>query len=241
MTVASDREAFARVVTALGPYLDVLVFAGGWAHRLYELHQLSNPIDFEPLATEDADLVAPLRLEVRAEPLAQCLKAAGFKEEFRGDDTPPISRYHLGEEDTGLYVEFLAPLIGSPTTRTGAPRDTTVVGGVTAQTLRYVDLLLEEPWTVQLSERFGFPVVVEGVQIRIPNPASFIAQKLLVLEQRTPEKRPKDLLYVHDTLVLFSGATRSPSDFVAQRVREAAPQCRERPPGANRCALRHGG
>ena len=204
MTAISDRVAFARIVTALEPYLDVLVFVGGWAHRLYGFHELSSPLDFEPLATDDADLAAPLRLEVRAEPLAQLLRAAGFEEEFRGDDTPPISRYHLGEEGAGLFVEFLAPLIGSPTTRTGKPRDTVVVGGVTAQTLRYVDLLLEEPWTIRLSEQLGFPVGAAGVQIRIPNPASFIAQKLLVLDRRTPEKRPKDLLYVHDTLLLFS-------------------------------------
>src|SRR4051812_38058573 len=36
MTAVSDREALARVITALEPYLDVLVFVGGWAHRLYE-------------------------------------------------------------------------------------------------------------------------------------------------------------------------------------------------------------
>ncbi|HEY8210211.1 MAG TPA: GSU2403 family nucleotidyltransferase fold protein [Myxococcaceae bacterium] len=209
MTAVSDREAFARVITALEPYLDVLVFVGGWAHRLYQFHELSNPIDFEPLATDDADLAAPLRLEVRAKPIAQHLRAAGFTEELRGDDTPPMSRYHLGEEGAGLYVEFLAPLLGAPRTRTGASRDTAVVGGVTAQTLRYVDLLLEEPWTIQLSEQLGFPVGVASVQIRIPNPASFIAQKLLVLGRRTPEKRPKDLLYVHDTLMLFSGKIAS--------------------------------
>lgn len=78
------------------------------------------------------------------------------------------------------------------------------MGGVTAQTLRHVELLLEVPWTVRLSERLGFPVGQEGVQIRIPNPASFIAQKLLVLKERAPEKQPKDLLYIHDTLTLFS-------------------------------------
>lgn len=56
---------------------------------------------------------------------------------------------------------------------------------------------------MRLSERLGFPLGPEGVQIRIPNPASFMAQKLLVLERRAPEKQPKDLLYIHDTLMLF--------------------------------------
>lgn len=205
MNPSPDRQSFARLIKALDPYLDSLVFAGGWAHRLFAFHELAHEVDFEPLATEDADLAAPLRLPVRAEPLAQLLKSAGFREELRGEDSPPISEYHLGEEEGGLYVEFLAPLIGAPKTRDGKPRDTAVVGGATAQTLRYVDLLLEEPWTVRLTERLGFPVGAEGVQIRIPNPASFIAQKLLVLDRRQPGKRSKDLLYIHDTLVLFSG------------------------------------
>jgi len=219
MGAISDREAFARLVAALGPYLDDLVFIGGWAHRLFSLHEFANRIDFEPLATDDADLAAPLRLPVRVKTIAQRLKAAGFEEELRGEDTPPISEYHLGEEGAGLYVEFLAPLIGGPTTRKGKPRDTTLVAGVTAQTLRYLELLLEEPWSVRLSARLGFPIGAEGVQIRIPNPASFIAQKLLVLECRAPEKQAKDLLYIHDTLRLFSeqlGALRA-SWALAQR------------------------
>ncbi|HYV43260.1 MAG TPA: GSU2403 family nucleotidyltransferase fold protein [Myxococcaceae bacterium] len=204
MAALTDREAFARLVIAVEPYLDALVFVGGWAHRLYAFHELADPIDFEPLATDDADLAAPARLQVRKETLAARLKSAGFTEEFRGEDTPPISEYHLGEEEAGLYVEFLAPLAGGSMSRKGKPRDTALVGGVTAQTLRYVDLLLEAPWSVRIHQRLGFPVGKEGFQIRIPNPASFIAQKMLVLDRRAPSKRPKDLLYMHDTLVLFS-------------------------------------
>jgi hypothetical protein len=40
--------------------------------------------------------------------------------------------------------------------------------------------------------------------VRIPNPVSFIAQKLLIQQDRRPEKRPQDLLYIHDTLELFA-------------------------------------
>ena len=204
MAALTDREAFARLVAAVEPYLDVLVFVGGWAHRLYAFHELADPIDFEPLATDDADLAAPVRLETRKETLAARLKAAGFTEEFRGEDRPPISEYHLGEEEAGLYVEFIAPLFGPSATKEGKSRDTALVGGVTAQTLRQVELLLEAPWTVRITQRLGFPVGRDGCQIRIPNPASFIAQKLLVLDKRQQSKRPKDLLYVHDTLTLFA-------------------------------------
>ena len=33
-----DFEAFARLVTALRPWLGQLVVVGGWAHRLYQSH-----------------------------------------------------------------------------------------------------------------------------------------------------------------------------------------------------------
>lgn len=78
MSALSERAAFARLVKAVEPYLDALVFVGGWAHRLFAVHAFANPVNFEPLATDDADVAAPLRLEVRKETLAQRLKAAGF-------------------------------------------------------------------------------------------------------------------------------------------------------------------
>jgi hypothetical protein len=39
MAVQSDVEYFARLVDALEPWLDQVVIIGGWAHRLYRLHQ----------------------------------------------------------------------------------------------------------------------------------------------------------------------------------------------------------
>jgi hypothetical protein len=60
-----NRElgAFARAVEALKPYLDELVFAGGWANYLYTVLPEAAPLGFEPLRTEDADIAAPLRLD----------------------------------------------------------------------------------------------------------------------------------------------------------------------------------
>ena len=201
----ADRAAFAKLLGALGPYLDDLVFAGGWAHRLLGLHDLAGRVDFEPLATDDADLATPLKLPVRGEAsLAKRLKDAGFTEELRGDDSPPITEYRLGDEDGGLYVEFIAPLTGGSTTRAGKPRDTAEVAGTTAQTLRHVDLLFKETWTVRLTEAGGFPVGEKTLTVRVPNAASFVAQKLLVIERRHRSKRAKDILYIHDTLLMFS-------------------------------------
>lgn len=39
--------------------------------------------------------------------------------------------------------------------------------------------------------------------VKVANPASFIAQKILIQGERPSEDRAKDILYVHDTLQLF--------------------------------------
>lgn len=42
--------------------------------------------------------------------------------------------------------------------------------------------------------------------MQIANPASFLAQKILIHEQRNYKDRAKDLLYMHDTIEAFSEA-----------------------------------
>jgi hypothetical protein len=203
-----DLESFARAVEALEPYLKDLVFVGGWAHYLFTLRPEASPLPFEPLRTEDADVAAPARLPRGKPTIAERLTKAGFREHLSGDHTPPISEYVLGDEDTGFYLEFLAPLAGGEIKR-GDRRDvTTVVGGVTAQTLRYLDLLLTQPWQVTLSRDGAFPVARPRT-ISIPNPAAYIVQKMLVLPKRHPDKQAKDLLYVHDTFAIFADALAS--------------------------------
>jgi hypothetical protein len=70
----------------------------------------------------------------------KALTEAGFTEEFFGDDSPPATHYRLGDEDAGFYAEFLTPLVGSEVKR--GKRDATVSkAGITAQKLRYLDVL----------------------------------------------------------------------------------------------------
>ena len=40
--------------------------------------------------------------------------------------------------------------------------------------------------------------------VQIANPASFLAQKILIHGQRDYKDRAKDLLYIHDTIEVFS-------------------------------------
>jgi hypothetical protein len=203
MTDRRDLSAFARAVEALEPYLKDLVFVGGWAHYLYTLRPEAGPVPFEPLRTEDADVAAPARLARGKEGIPELLTKAGFREHLSSDHTPPISDYVLGDDAGGFYLEFLAPLVGGEVKRGGRPDVTTTVGGVTAQTLRYLDILFAEPWQITLTRDAGFPVARQRV-ISIPNPAAYVVQKMLVLPKRRPEKQAKDLLYVHDTFALLA-------------------------------------
>lgn len=65
-----DLAAFARLITALGPWLGDLVLVGGWAHRMHRLHPLAQLPAYLPLRTRDADLAfseaAVLRGNIRA-------------------------------------------------------------------------------------------------------------------------------------------------------------------------------
>lgn len=40
----------------------------------------------------------------------------------------------------------------------------------------------------------------------MPNPVSFIVQKLLIHKRRDTEKKAQDVLYIHDTLELFGAS-----------------------------------
>lgn len=199
MSTTDDADFF-RLVDALATVLDRLVFIGGWAHRLYALHPSAFTPDFPPLLTRDADIIPPDEGDGVLN-LDRLLKARGFSQELRGDDTPPISRYALGDASRGFYAEFLAPLEGSGRRRDGRADDTTMRAGVTVQKLRHLDLLLVDPWTVEVSHPSNGGTEAASHTVRVPNPATYLIQKLLVAHKR---RNPgKEVLYVHDTILMF--------------------------------------
>ena len=197
----NDRAAFAKLVETLSPWTHQLVFVGGWAHRLYRLHPKAEAPAYQPLATLDADVAFAERERLDGSIKAR-LQEAGFEEQLTGHHQPPVSQYTLGEEDpSGFYAEFLTPLVGPSTTREGKQLATLGKAGITAQRLRYLDLLLTAPWTVALTPEWG---AATPLTVRIPNPVSFIVQKLLIHDDRPRDKKAQDLLYIHDTLDLFA-------------------------------------
>src|SRR5258708_33701394 len=63
--------------------------------------------------------------------------------------------------------------------------------------------LLISPWKVELGEENGYALSPKR-SVQIAHPASFLAQKILIHPQRDYKDRAKDLLYMHDTIEVFS-------------------------------------
>jgi hypothetical protein len=202
MNEHSENAQFARLIVALEPWLTQVVIIGGWAHRLYRLHPSAQHIEYLPLTTLDTDIAVPARLKVIDTDVRERLIANGFEEERLGQDQPPATHYRLGDAKTGFYAEFLTPLFGAEHGRDGKPKATRRIAGVVSQQLRYLEVLLLAPWTVSLSHSHGFPFE-DPRDVRIANPASFLAHKVLIHNKRTRSKFAKDVLYIHDTLEIF--------------------------------------
>jgi hypothetical protein len=202
MKLDPEFASFARLIDSLSPWLDQVVIIGGWAHRLYRFHPLAQRLDYPSLSTLDTDVAVPARIAVKEHDIYERLVANGFREEFLGNNRPPATHYHLGSEKSGFYAEFLTPLTGSAHTRTGRSNATVRIGGVSSQKLRHLEILLNAPWHVELSDTNGFPSA-PAVRVQIASPISFLAQKILIHQKRSQSERAKDILYLHDTLQLF--------------------------------------
>lgn len=144
-----ETASFARFIEALRPALPMVVVIGGWAHRLYRLLPDAMVQPGSPLMTHDADIAIDPALASEGFSIGANLAEAGFAPEPTGDAVPPVTRYRAGDK-TGFYAGFVTPFQGSDNKRSGIPDITAGIAGVSAQKLRYLDLLLEAPWTVHL-------------------------------------------------------------------------------------------
>lgn len=201
----NDLEQFSALVDALRPWLGQVIFVGGWAHRLYRDRPEATAVAYAPLRTDDADVALDSKTFRAAENIRTRLIDRGFVEGMSGDAQPPVTHYEMGGEQAGFYAEFLTPLVGGERRRDGSADVTERVAGVVAQKLRHLEVLLVSPWAVAVTKEGGFSLS-EGASILIPNPVSYLVQKLLVHDRRKPHDRPKDVLYIHDTIELFAGA-----------------------------------
>lgn len=197
-----EIEPFSKFIEAIEPWLGEVVLIGGWAHRLYRLDSRARKLEYVPLTTLDGDVAVPPKLKQEEATVRTRLLQAGFREEFVGEDRPPATHYHYGKSG-GFYAEFLAPLVGSEYDRSGKRKATKKVSGVASQLLRYIEVLMISPWKIELGEKNGYPLK-PGRTVQIANPASFLAQKILIHRERDFRDRAKDLLYIHDTIEVLS-------------------------------------
>ncbi len=212
MEFDSPDAFLAHVLWTFRSYLDTLVLVGGFAARLYEIHPRAVPAAVRMLRTFDADLATPSGgIPVTGQSLAALAEAAGFQPDFRGDHIPPVMKFvpkgALGRPvGVDQYtVEFLTPMTGAPIRRGGrAVMTSDIQAGVTAQRLRYLDLLLESPWRVSLAGLSGIPDATTRIDVRLPHPGFFIVQKILISEElNRQDNRPKDMAYVYQVVSLF--------------------------------------
>lgn len=209
----SNLAEFSSLAIALERWRPQIVFVDGWAFRLFGYAPRAYTADHKPIFTQDADVAYDKREQLEGN-IKTTLESAGFIEQpnFAGGFTPPAMRYNLGGDENGFYAEFLTPLTGSGQKRDGKgglKEDATeLYAGVVAQKLRYLEVLLFKPWLVTIpKEESGLDEAV--ADLRVPNPVSFMIQKLLIRDMRAGQKRAQDVLYIHDTLKIFYGAIES--------------------------------
>jgi hypothetical protein len=217
LKAGAEVEPFVRLIEALEPWLEEVVLIGGWAHRLYRLDPRAQGLTYPPLTTLDSDIAVPSRIEAKETSIRDRLLAAGFQEEFIGEDRPPATHYHLAGQG-GFYTEFLSPLVGSEYGRKGERKTTREVGGISSQQLRYIEILLLAPWRIRLSKTNGYGFA-STKQVQVANPVSFITQKILIQYARDRKDRAKDILYIHDTIEAFSGNLAELRELFAKEIR----------------------
>jgi hypothetical protein len=181
-------------ITAIEPYLNRLVIAGGWVPYIYS-KMYGSMVNRDPLITRDIDIaVSKHGFSDNVPTLNDAILFAGFKYQFASLDNPPVVKYIKEYRDAELIeLEFI-------TDAPGQQEGVVKVGSINAQSLRYVKLLMDDPWEVKLVD-VGFEY---DATIRIPRPSSYLLHKSLIAgRRRSKAKTAKDLYYIFYTLESF--------------------------------------
>lgn len=184
---------------------------GGFASLLYRFHEAADQVDIPALITYDVDLASGGEVPIRGEKsIHTSLEEAGLRRELVGNYEKPVVKYYPTEKtDLAYYVEFLAPLFGSGMRRDGEPDLLQEIQeDLSAQKLRYLDLLIQNNWIVHTS---SVPSLKDDpdLVVRVPHPCMYIMQKVLTLEKRPRTDRNKDFAYIYQTLTYFRKSLES--------------------------------
>lgn len=182
---------------ALEPVADQLVVVGGTAHRLFLQHPFARDPGFDVLTTEDVDLAAPLELvHPGSTEFLDRLGAEGFRESVPGAEH--ATTVYVPEGSESEYLQFVTARRGDGRTRTGSGGRTMNMRGIHMEPLDTVDFLLRRPWVARIAD------AESTADVRVVHPSDFALQKLLIHGKRGLDERAKDVLYLHDTLVIFA-------------------------------------
>lgn len=215
MAIPEEIEFFYRVLSAIRSNLRDFVLVGGFASYLYQFHERAKPTGLSPLLTYDIDLASAEKIPVRGgTSVHKSLLRIGLEQEFTGNCTPPLVKYFPKDRKPSMYVEFLTPLRGSEAKRGISDVTQNIQPDLSAQKLRFLDLLLKDPWKISTS---SVPALAKRPKlvVRIPHPGMFIMQKILISERRTGKSRPKDFAYIYQTLSYL----REDSEVIAKEYK----------------------
>ena len=177
-------KALVAALTPLGDYLERVVICGSWTLFIYR-HWVLGKGDEAPVRTLDVDVAVPKKVPIVQKPLSKILESAGFKEDLSGEGDPPVSHFRLKGSP---YLEFITPHKGNREQRT-----LEVQPGLTAQELRYLEIVLDTPRLVRIPGT--------RLEVRVVSPAAYLYQKgLSFVRRQKPAKKAKDLAYLFDLL-----------------------------------------
>jgi hypothetical protein len=151
--------------------------------------------------TKDLDLAGPQAVPPgERPPIRELLEAHGLQSRGVGDIVPPLVKFSPIGETSTVELELLVPLIGQDAERAVAMQE-----GLHVQPLRYLDLLLFEPWEIPVDR---IPIQLDlpdCAVLRVPNPTSYIMQKILIRrrEGRRYSGLRKDCYYIYEIAVMF--------------------------------------
>lgn len=199
-------DEVANIVRTLDPISKSFVVVGGISTFLFDYHELADTVDIKTTYTKDLDVAIPPKLKISDKDIEQRFFNLGFTSDLSiiGDSKSPLIKYSKIIADGEIEVEFLVPLLGSDYDKDGNLKNIkNIAPGIVAQQLRYLDILINNPYTLSLEDLTG-NIDDKGKIINIPNPENYLLHKFITLTRRqTPAQKEKDAFYLFDVINRF--------------------------------------
>jgi hypothetical protein len=177
-------EEILKVFAKNGLFEEGIELIGSWSFLIYQKCLGARSL---PFVTHDVDFLIPNPFHGKEHPnFFEQLERLGFRHDFRSDGSVFFWK-------ADFVIEFLTPEKGRGSTE---PINFKKLG-LKAVPLRYLGLLLEDSITVS----------VEGVKVRVPNPANYFFHKLIISARRkNMVKSRKDLEQAICTSIIVDAA-----------------------------------